>query len=160
MLGHSIYTLLHTILKLDGASNYHDWKFAIGMVFRRAGCWDAVSTTEETKKNDDWKKAVDEAWTYIGLTISPGQYGHIQAAKNGAEAWKALTNIYKKNSCATRISLKRQFYGYQHNTNNSIKSYISSILSLGETVERAEMDATEDANSDHTNSEGDEAARE
>ena len=64
-----------TVLKLDGASNYHDWKFVIGMVFCRAGCWDAVSQT--TKKNYDWKKAVDEALTYIGLTILPGQYGHI-----------------------------------------------------------------------------------
>ena len=48
------------------------------------------------KKNDDWKKAVDKALTYIGLTISPGQYGRIQAAKDGTEAWKALANIYKK----------------------------------------------------------------
>ena len=77
MLGHSIYTLLHTVPKLNGASNYHDWKFMIGMVFCRAGCWDAVSTMEKTKKNNDWKKAVDEALMYIGLTISPGQYGHI-----------------------------------------------------------------------------------
>jgi hypothetical protein len=136
MSGHSVYTLLHTVPKLDGAENYHDWKFAIGMVFRRAGCWDAVSqTTEETKKNDDWKKAVDEALTYIGLTVSPGQYGHIRTAKDGAEAWKALTDIYEKNSRATRISLKRQFYGYQHDTNDSIQSYISGISSLAARIE-------------------------
>jgi len=102
MSGHSVYTLLHTVPKLDGAGNYHDWKFTISMVFRRAGCWDAVSQTmEDTKKNDDWKKAVDEALTYIGLTISPGQYGHIRTAKDGAEAWKALADIYKKHSCTT-----------------------------------------------------------
>ena len=77
MLGHSIYTLLHTVPKLNGASNYHDWKFAIGMVFHQVSCWDAVSTTEEMKKDNDWKKAVDGTLTYIGLTISPGQCGHI-----------------------------------------------------------------------------------
>jgi hypothetical protein len=48
------------------------------MVFHQADCWDAVSqTTEETKKNNDWKKAVEEALMYIGLTILPDQYGHI-----------------------------------------------------------------------------------
>ena len=70
---------------------------------------------EKTKKKNDWKIAVDEALTYIGLTISPGQYGHIQTAKDGAEACKALANI-EKISCATWISLKQQFYGYQHDT--------------------------------------------
>ena len=38
------------------------------------GC---CSTMEEMKKNNDGKKAVDEALMYIDLTISPGQYGHI-----------------------------------------------------------------------------------
>ena len=71
------------------------------MVFCQAGCWDAVGTMEEMKKNNDWKKAVDEALTYIGLTVSPGQYGYIRTAKDGAEAWKALADIYEKNSHTT-----------------------------------------------------------
>ena len=106
------------------------------MVFHQADCWDAVSqTTEETKKNNDWKKAVDEALMYIGLTILPGQYGHIWTAKDGAEAWKALADIYEKNSCTIWISLIWQFYGCQYNTNNSIQSYISGISSLTAQVE-------------------------
>ena len=136
MSGHSVYTLLHTILKLHDANNFHDWKFAISMVFRRAGCWDAVSQiTEESKKNEDWKKAVDEALTYIGLTVLPSQYGHIRTSKDGADAWRALADIYEKNSRATRISLKRQFYGFQHDINDSIQSYISGISSLAARIE-------------------------
>ena len=92
-------------------------------------------TMEEMKKNNDWKKSVDQTLTYIGLTILPGQYGHIWTAKDGAEAWKALADIYEKNSCATQISLKWQFYSYQHDTNNSIQSYISSISSLTACIE-------------------------
>ena len=87
---------------------------------------------EETKKNDDWKKAIDEALMYIGLTISPGQYGHICTAKDSTEAWKA---IYKKNSHTTQISLEWQFYGYQHDTKDSIQSYISGISSLAARIE-------------------------
>jgi hypothetical protein len=96
--------------------------------------WYGISP-EETKKNDDWKKAIDEALMYIGLTISPGQYGHICTAKDSTEAWKALADIYKKNSRTTQISLEWQFYGYQHDTKDSIQSYISGISSLAARIE-------------------------
>src|SRR5207244_324172 len=58
------------------------------------------------------------------------KYGHIQAAKDGAEAWKALADIYEKDSQATRISLKRQIYGYKHVATTPIQDYISGITGL------------------------------
>jgi hypothetical protein len=135
MSGHSVYTLLHTVPKLDG-QNYHDWKFAMSMVLRRAGCWEVVSTkTEESKKDEAWTKAAEEALSYIGLTVMPNQYSHIRTATNGAEAWKALADVYEKNSRATRISLKRQFYGFRHDTSASIQEYISGITTLAARIE-------------------------
>jgi hypothetical protein len=77
MSGHSVYTLLYTVPKLDG-QNYHDWKFAMSMVLRRAGCWEVVSTKmEESKKDEAWMKVAEEALLYIGLTVIPSQYSHI-----------------------------------------------------------------------------------
>jgi hypothetical protein len=63
---------------------------------------------------EGWDKKTEEALTLIGLTVDCSQYGYICDATDGPAAWKALAEIYKKNSRATRISLKRQFYGYTH----------------------------------------------
>jgi hypothetical protein len=127
----SVHSFFPSIPKLAGAENYHDWKFTITMLLRRAKCWNIISeTTEEDKRDEAWKKAAEEALTSIGLTIQPSQYGHIWAAKDGTEAGKALADVYKKNSHTTHIALKQQFYGYHHDTNNTIQSYISRITSL------------------------------
>jgi hypothetical protein len=128
----NVNSLLHSVPKLTGASDYPDWEFAIGMVFRRAGDYEVVmGLLKETAENSkEWRLKAEDALAIIGLTIAPSQYGHIRDATNGPEAWSALAAIYKKNSRATRISLKRQIYGYQHNPNAPMQEYISAVTSL------------------------------
>jgi len=126
----NVNSLLGNVPKLDG-NDYHDWKFAIGMVLRRAGCWDILGTEKPSTRTsgEDWDKKSEEMLTCIGLTLV-AQYGHIRECTDGPSAWKALANIYEKDSRATRISLKRQFYGFHHNTNRPITGYISGITDL------------------------------
>lgn len=128
----NVNSLLGNVPKLDG-NNYHDWKFAIGMVLRRAGCWDIVGTEKPATRTsgEDWDKKSEEMLTCIGLTLLPNQYGHIRECTDGPSAWKALANVYEKDSRATRISLKRQFYGFHHDTSRPITEYISGITDLG-----------------------------
>lgn len=132
MSTYNIHALLHSVPKLSGASDYQDWKFAIGMVLRRAGSYDIVTgTTLETSENSkDWKAMAEEGLTIIGLTVTPGQYSHIRDCKNGPEAWKALAAIYEKDSRATRISLKRQIYGFRHDPDAPMQEYITAITNL------------------------------
>lgn len=102
------------------------------MVLRRAGSWNIVNGTKQKPETggEDWEKKAEEALTYIGLTVETSQYSYIRDAKNGIEAWSALKEIYEKNSRAARITLKRQFYGYEHDENRSIAEYISDITNL------------------------------
>ena len=127
----NVNLLLGNMPKLDG-NNYYDWKFAIGMVLWWAGCWDVLMTEKPATRTsgEDWDKKAEELLTYIRLTISQNQYGYIWDSTDGPSAWKALADIYKKNSCATYISLKRQFYGYQHNKMCPIADYVTSITDL------------------------------
>ncbi|KAG6838468.1 hypothetical protein C0991_011449 [Blastosporella zonata] len=77
-------SLLGTVPKLgaqksDGTSTtYQDWKFAMMMVLRRAGCWDIMTkekpSTREGQK--DWESKAEEALTAIGLTVDPRR-GHL-----------------------------------------------------------------------------------
>ena len=41
-----------------------------------------------------------------------------------------MKDIYEKDSPATRITLKQQFYGYQHDETHPIVEYISDITNL------------------------------
>ena len=111
--GQNVNTLLSSVPKLDG-KNYHDWKFAISMVLQRAGCWEVVTgngdkgikpkTRSDDEKLEKWEAAAEEGLTFIGLTIAPSQYGHIHDATDGPTAWKALADIYEKNSHATQLA--------------------------------------------------------
>jgi gag-polypeptide of LTR copia-type/Zinc knuckle len=116
------------------AGNYHNWRFAISMVLRRADLWDLL--TAEGDDADDERAAkknaskMQEILTAIGLTVDESQYIYIRDADNGYEAWKALEKVYLKNSRANRISLKRQLYGFRHAVDNPIQDYINGILEL------------------------------
>ena len=66
----------------------------------------------------------------IALTVEPSQYTYIHDTKNGPEAWKALKDIYEKNSRSTCIILKQQFYGFVHDTSASISAYVNGITDL------------------------------
>ena len=68
--------------------------------------------------------------TFIGLSVDTTQYSYIWHASNGVEAWKALKDIYKQNSHATHITLKWQFYSYQHDETHLITEYILGITNL------------------------------
>lgn len=120
------------------------------MVLRRAGLWAPIAawidqkkalmetesqaatrTTRAQAKADDSKaKESEEILTVIGLTIDPSQYQHIQDCADGIAAWSALAELYEKNSRANRISLKREFYGFDHDTIKPIQNYISGISRL------------------------------
>lgn len=125
--------LLHNIAHLDG-DNYHDWKFAVSMVMRARGCWEIVSgdalKPEKDKDAKDWEKKAEDGMMVIALTVKPNQYTYIRDCTNGVEAWEALRSVHERNSRATRIALKRQFYAFEHNIDGPMQSYVNGITDL------------------------------
>jgi hypothetical protein len=125
--------LITSITKLN-SENYHDWKFAVSIVPWQKGCWKVTLGEEEKppakEAEGSWETKANEAFTLIALTVEPSQYTYIRNAKNGPEAWKALKDIYEKNSRSTCINLKQQFYGFEHDTSASISAYVHSIIDL------------------------------
>lgn len=134
-MSQNINSLLAGIKKLDG-TNYYDWKFDISMVLRRGGSFKVVTGLEKKPKAsqkeevEEWESLAEDGLSAIGLTIAQSQKQYIRDAKDGVEAWKALAEIYEKNSTSTRISLKRRFYGYRHSAEKPITDYINDITSL------------------------------
>jgi hypothetical protein len=138
---------LTSITKLNG-ENYHDWKFAVSMALRQKGCWGVISGVDTKPSSREGEKAWDtkaeEGLTIIGLTVEPSQYTYIRNSTNGAEAWTALKEIYEKNSRSTRISLKRQFYGFEHDTNALMSTYVNGITDLAGKLKAIGIDLTDE----------------
>jgi hypothetical protein len=139
---------LTSITKLNG-ENYHDWKFAVSMALRQKGCWGVISGVEEkpvaTREGTQkvaWETKAEEGLTIIALTVEPNQYTYIRNSTNGVEAWTALKEIYEKNSRSTRISLKRQFYGFEHDTNAPMSTYVNGITDLAGKLKAIGIDLT------------------
>jgi gag-polypeptide of LTR copia-type len=128
--------------------NYHDWKFAVSMLLKHRGCWSIV-TGEESNPTDggelkEWLKKADDGLTIIGLTVDPSQFPYIRDAKDGPEAWKMLKDIYEKNSRATQIGLKQQFYNFKHDPHESMHTYVNSITKLASRLKGIGIDLKED----------------
>lgn len=104
------------------------------MVLRRAGSWEIVSGVMRKQEAgaEEWVKKADEGLTFIGLPVDTTQCSYIRDVSTRLEACQALKDIYEKNSRATHITLKRQFYGYQHDESKPIADYISGISNLAQ----------------------------
>ncbi|CDO75143.1 hypothetical protein BN946_scf184639.g5 [Trametes cinnabarina] len=133
MAGDPTGSLIASIPKLN-AHNYQDWKFAVQMVMRRAGCYGIATGTEERpttrNKQERWDLQAENALTIIGLSIQPDQYEYIRDAKTGPATWAALRAVYEKNSRANRIALKREFYTTRHDPNAPIREYTNRVTAL------------------------------
>ena len=129
----NINSLLGNVPKLTG-TNYQDWKFAVQMVLRRAGCLSVANGTEERPTTRDkaaeWDKLSELALTIIGLTVNPDQYNHIRKSTTGPAAWTALRNVHEKNTRGARITLKREFYMAAHNPDHPVRKYTNRITDL------------------------------
>jgi len=125
--------MIMSINRLNG-DNYHDWKFAASMALQAKGCWDVISGV--TKKPSDpaeekeWSKKAEDGLTVIALTVQPDQYIYLRDCTDGVDAWNRLKEAYEKNSRATRITLKRQFYGFEHDVSAPMQSYVNGITEL------------------------------
>jgi len=96
--------------------------------------WDIVLGIEprpkDVKDAADWDRKAQDGLMVIGLTMEPSQYTYIRDSPDDPKAWKALKDAYEKNSRATCISLKRQFYGFEHKAKEPMQKYVNGILEL------------------------------
>lgn len=142
----NVNSLLASVAKLDG-ENYADWKFDMSMIFRRAGILKIAQG--ETKKPKDaegkesWEEDSENVLSAIGLTIQQSQKQYIRDCTDGPSAWKALKEIYEKNTASQRINLKRRFYTYQIQPSSSMAEAIGEITSLASKLRAIGVELTD-----------------
>ncbi|KAJ8709420.1 hypothetical protein PYW07_009246 [Mythimna separata] len=116
-----------SIKKLEGVSNYQEWKFQMQLLLIDHGLWDLpsgkVPAIDEPIKDQ-------RAYAKICLNVQPICYPHVKKSKTALEAWNNLKSAYENSGINRRLGLKRKLSQIKYNDYNSMDHYIGSIISV------------------------------
>lgn len=116
--------LASSIEKLEGVSNFLNWKFAIKMLLTMDGLWNTIEGTETDPVRDQ------RALARIALCIKPALYQYIRNATTAKEAWKSLADIFENKGLLRRVLLLRQLHRIDYTQFSSMSEYIQGVMTL------------------------------
>ncbi|KOB73565.1 putative retrovirus-related pol polyprotein from transposon tnt, partial [Operophtera brumata] len=117
-------SLTSSIEKLEGVSNYLNWKFAIKMLLTMDGLWNTIEGTETDLVRDQ------RALARIALCIKPALYQYIRNATTAKGAWKNLADIFENKGLLRRVLLLRQLHRIDYTQFSSMSEYIQGVMTL------------------------------
>ncbi|KAJ6635313.1 Retrovirus-related Pol polyprotein from transposon TNT 1-94 [Pseudolycoriella hygida] len=113
---------LASVEKLDGRSNYTDWKFAVQAYLEHEGLWKCVLGTET-----DNQKLV-KAKSKLILLIKPTNFTHIQTCETAKEIWDALSTAFNDSGLSRRVSLMRTLTSVKLEECDGMEVYVNLIM--------------------------------
>lgn len=114
--------------KLEGASNYHSWKFTLKMMMTLEGLWDLLERNDPVTGSDVARD--QRALARLCLTIKPSLYQYVREAKTASEAWKKLSDVFEDRGLYRRVLLLRQLHRIDFKDFLSMSDYIEKVMSL------------------------------
>ncbi|KOB78926.1 putative retrovirus-related pol polyprotein from transposon tnt [Operophtera brumata] len=117
-------SLTSSIEKLEGVSNYLNWKFAIKMLLTMDGLWNTIEGTETDLVRDQ------RALARIALCIKPALYQYIRNATTAKGAWKNLADIFENKGLLRSVLLLRQLHRIDYTQFSSMSEYIQGVMTL------------------------------
>ncbi|KAJ6642195.1 hypothetical protein Bhyg_07142, partial [Pseudolycoriella hygida] len=111
-----------SIEKLDGRSNYTDWKFAVQAYLEHEGLWKCVLGTET-----DNQKLV-KAKSKLILLIKPTNFTHIQTCETAKAIWDALSTAFNDSGLSRRVSLMRTLTSVKLEECDGMEAYVILIM--------------------------------
>lgn len=116
-----------SIDKLEGSSNYRQWKFAMRMLLVHEELYFVV-VDDELKPEHAAKD--QKALAKICLSVKPSVYPHISQAQTAKEAWSALEKAYSENALQSRISVMRRLFSTRRVNFSTMDDYVLEIVKL------------------------------
>ena len=95
--------------KLQGADDYHAWKFSMRMFLLGRDLWEIVEGSETVEEyNTDperrkFKRRENHALSKICLSISPSLHIYVRSCKTAKEAWDNLEKRFEEKSLTKKI---------------------------------------------------------
>lgn len=118
---------LSEIQKLQGSSNYADWKFAVSNYLENNNWWHVIESDNAESINKDIDR---KARTTINLLLELSCYSHVYDAKTASKVWNNLRQVYEDKGWGRRIGLQRMFWQCRLENFESMEKYIAKVMFL------------------------------
>lgn len=120
------------IEKLEGSSNYNNWKFCMEMHLIQEDLWECIETDAEGNvKNKDEKKE-HKARAKICLSVKSSAYIHIRNAKTAKETWDNLKRAYEDKGLTRRLGLLRILFSQKLSDFKNMETYVTQVLGISQ----------------------------
>jgi hypothetical protein len=126
-------TLLFTSISKFSADNWVSFEKDNEVFFQLDGTWDIVSGVEVRPRDVDaavtWDNKDKHGYSLLYFLVSPDYCSSITELSSGCAAW-TLKSKYKKDSSATFLTLRNQFYTVHHDPLKPLSIFIESVQSI------------------------------
>lgn len=123
---------LPPVQKLEGFSNYDDWRTGMMFYLRDIGVWYSIKgyPNGDTTNEDVKAKHCQRALNKIGLMIKPCCYAHVKNAMTAKEAWDNLALAYDDTGLNKRVKLLSDFGSLKLENFSSMTAYVQAFVDI------------------------------
>jgi hypothetical protein len=133
MSSNSLGVLFASIPKFDG-TNWVTFKKDVEVYLQLEGNWGVMSGEEKRPKDPTeaatWDGKDKRTYSILYFLIQPEFRSLIIEYSSGVKAWSALKAEFEKDSSATRLSLRNQFYSVRHDPTKPVSLFIETVQSI------------------------------
>jgi hypothetical protein len=121
--------------RLEGASNYLQWKVRIAAVFKENKLWALVSTTITVLSNDtvalDLREVKEARAQRILLdSVNDHLIPHLAEKKTTKETCDALTKLYQSDNRNRKMALRVKLHNTKMSRGESMASYLTKLTQV------------------------------
>lgn len=110
--------------RLEGASNYLNWKFITKMILTLEGQWGVIEGSEVDEVKDK------RAFARICISLKPTLLQYVRTCKSAKEAWDRLAQTFEDKGLFRRVSLLKQLHQIQFSNFSSMSEYIEKVSTI------------------------------
>lgn len=134
-------------LKLEGAKNFHTWKFqqkCLMKAYNVFGVTDGTyAWTQEAHKLAKWRQVDAKLQVIVVTRVIPAILIPIQNCETAQQLWEKLNTIYEQKSNLSLHILQQNFYELKLTETEDITTYIDTVEDLVEEIKQAKGDILE-----------------
>src|SRR6202023_216727 len=127
----SATTPLFTSIPKFSGTNWVTFKKDVEVFFLLDGIWDVVSGAvlkpADLKDLGDWETKDKRGYSLLYFLIGSDYRSIITELSSGSTAWNALKGEYEKDSAATWLTLRNQFYTIHYNPSRPVSIFINAL---------------------------------
>lgn len=127
MADDAVSKALGSFEKLEGVSNYNNWKFLMKMTLTMEGLWSCVEIVEGNVI-DPVKD--QKALARICLAVKSSCLQYVRNATTARDAWASLSRVFEDKGIYRRVVLLRKLHHSQYNDFENMGAYIEGLMTL------------------------------